>query len=350
MSQVVSTFQSAVRTAIGAPAHTVLVFLTTLLGVVLGGVLGFIPLVGPLVNGMVIAPLLLVAVVGSAHAIRSGNGAFGGASDAVKRAGVSVMGAYALLTGVYIGISVVLTLFIAVLAFAMGMGGGMQSGSGLSAMTGALGVVSIVLFLAFIVVLLAVAMAVQFVAPAAVVVGTGAVDSLKTSYRFFRRNLLGVTGFSLVLAGIGVAAILAVGMLYAIGYAIDPAVGLVFAAVGYLVALAAAGSISSIYQVGYFEAVVESADLPEGHEPDSGESDTGDFVVGDVSRKDAAGNREPDQDRHSETSQERDSEPDSGPDTGGFHVEMAGEDDGTDKDENSADETGWGTDSGNDGT
>lgn len=342
MSQVVSTFRSAVATAAGAPFHALLVFVTTLLGVLVGGVLGFIPFVGPLVNGVVVAPLLLVATVGSAHAIRDGGGAFDGAMAAAKRAGPSVMGAYALLVALYVGVSLLLTLFLGILLVTVGMGGEMGSGSGLSAMTGVATVVGVVLLLAFLVVLLAVAMAVQFVAPAAVVAGTGAVDSLRTSYRFFRRNVLGVTGFSLVLGGLWVAAMLAVGVLFAIGRAVDPGIGLGFAAVGYVLAITAVGSISSIYQVGYFDAVVEPAHLPDGHDREGSGTETGDFVVGDVKRADAG--------TESATEQERESE--SVSETGGFHVEMAGEDERADEEANSVDEDsvdengGWGTDPG----
>ncbi|MEF8802038.1 MAG: hypothetical protein V5A38_13000 [Halolamina sp.] len=60
-------------------------FLTTLLGAVVGGVLGFIRLIGPLVNGVVVAPALLAAVVGSAHAVRNDDGAFDGAGPVASR-------------------------------------------------------------------------------------------------------------------------------------------------------------------------------------------------------------------------------------------------------------------------
>lgn len=334
MSQVISSFRSAVGTAVGAPFHAVLVFLTTLLGVVVGGVLGFIPLFGPLVNGVVVAPALLVAAVGSAHAVRNGDGAFGGAKSAVKRAGASVMGAYALLTAIYVGVSLVLTLLFAVLLFAMGVGSGIQSGNGLPALTGAVGVVGVLLFLIFLVVLLAVAMAVQFVAPAAVVAGTGALDSLKTSYRFFHRNVLGVTGFSLLLAAVGAVAMLAVAVLFAIGRAIDPGVGLALAAIGYVVAIAAVGSVTSIYQVSYFDSVVESAALPDGHDWEDSGDDTGEFVVGDVSQAAVGSEAKP-------TSE-----------SGGFHVEMSGENDATDEsgqtadtpDDSANENAGWDTD------
>lgn len=339
MGQVLSTFRAALRTAVGAPGHAILVFVTTLLGAAVGGVLGFIPLVGPLVNGVVVTPVLLVTVVGSAHAVRDGGGAFDGATDAVKRAGTSVMGAYALLTGLYLAVSLVLTLFLAVVLVTVGMSGS-PGGDALPALTGAASVVGVVLLLAFLIVLVAVAMAVQFVAPAAVVAGTGAVDSLKTSYWFFRRNVLGVTGFSLVLAGLGVASIVAVGVLFAVGRAIDPGIGLASAAVGYVAAFVVLGSISSIYLVAYFEAVVEPADLPEGHDWEGPEDDTGDFVVGDVSRADP--------DRAAGSDRGRDAESDSG----GFHVEMAGDgwtdedEDSTDGNDDATDESGgWGIDS-----
>lgn len=209
-------------------------FLTTLLGAVGGGVLGFIPLIGPLVNG-VVAPALLVAVVGSAHAVRNDDGAFDGATSAVNRAGTSVMGAQALLTAIYVSVSP-------------------------------------------------------------------------------------------VLAGIGVVAVVAVGVLFAIERALGPSVGLAFAAIGYAGAIAAVGSITSIYQVSYFETIVEPTDLPDSHDWDDSGTDSGAFVIGDALQADPG-------------SEEQSS---SEPESGGFHVEMAGENDATD-DDPTAENDGWGT-------
>lgn len=317
MSQVVSEFSTAVRTAVDAPVHALLVFVAALVGMVLGAVLGFIPFVGPLVNGIVVGPLTAVAVVGSANAVRNGDGAFDGATAAVKRVGPDVMGAYAILTVAYVGVSIVLTLLFGGLMFAAGMGGGMPTGGGPSAMMGAVGVVGVLVGLVAVVVLLLVGMAVQFVAPAAVVAGTGAVASLKTSFRFLKRHLLGVTGFSLVLVGVGVVGVLVAALLYAVGQTADPRVGIVLGLVGYLAAVAVGGAISSLYLVGYFESTVEPADLPEDHswpdDPDDESSDAGDFVVGDVSTVEESGSA----DDEAETS--------------GFDVEMAGE--GTDDEE-----------------
>ena len=316
MRSVVSEFRAALTTALANPAHALLVTVATVVSGITGIVIGLIPLLGPLVNGVVLTPALLVATLGSAHAVRNGGTAFDGAGSALKRAGVDVMGAYALLVALYIGASMLVGIVFAAVFVAVGVSGAGE----LSGVSTAVAVIAAVLGIAVALVILAVAMALQFVAPAAVSAGTGPLESLKTSGRFFRQNLFGVTGFSLVLAGFGVVAVLLIALFYAVGQAIDPQVGLVAAVIGYLVAALLIGTVTPLYQLGYFEATVSAECLPPDHEwpgdGDGGGADADAFAVGEVS---TATDEEP---------------------TDGFDIEMTADDD-TDEESVGWGNSGW---------
>lgn len=298
MSQALRTFDSAVRTAVTEPIYVLLVVVASLGAGMAGVVLGFIPIVGPLVNSVVLTPALLVATLGAAHAARHGESAVDGATDSLDRATGSVILAYAILMGGYI----LALLVLGVVFFLVGAGGSVAA-NGPSALSSLGGVLTVVLGLVVLVVAIAVAMAVQFVAPSAVVAGTGAVNSLKTASRFFRRNLLGVAGFSLVLAGVGVLGVLVIMGLYVGGRTIDPLVGGALAVLSYLGLLLVLGIVTPMYQVVYFEETVEDDVLPVDHEwPDHGdEGDGSGDTEGSTSTTDDT------------------------PDDGGFAVEMAGD-------------------------
>ena len=310
MSQVLQTFDSAVRTAVREPLYLLVVVVASIGAGIAGVVLGLIPIVGPLINGVVLTPALLVATLGAAYAVRHGQSAVDGATDALDRSTGAVIGAYAILMGAYVAALIVL----GVLFFLVGAGGSLADGS--SALQSLNAVLFVVLGLAVFVVAIAVGMAVQFVAPAAVVAGTGAVDSLRTAYRFFRRNLPGVVGFSLVLAGVGLLGVLVIVGLYVGGRAIDPLAGAAFGVLGYLGLLLVLGIVTPIYQVTYFEETIEDDVLPEGHEWPDEEGDDAEADAGDeVEAGDA--------------------------DAGGFAVEMAGDERGQETenpDENGSDE------------
>lgn len=294
MSQVLQTFNSAIRTAVTEPLYLLVVVVASIGAGIAGVVLGLIPIVGPLINGVVLTPALLVATLGAAHAVRHGQSAVDGATDALDRSTGAVIGAYAILMGAYVAALIVL----GGLFFLVGAGGSLADGS--STFQSLNGVLFLVLGLVVLIVAIAVSMAVQFVAPAAVVAGTGVVGSLRTASRFFRKNLLGVTGFSLVLAGVGLLGVLVIVGLYAGGRAIDPLAGAAFGVLGYLGLLLVLGVITPIYQVAYFEETIEDDVLPEGHEwPDEG----GDDAEGDTDDEVEAGDA----------------------DAGGFAVEMAGD-------------------------
>lgn len=303
MSHVLQSFTSSVRTAVSEPLYLLIVIVASIGAGIAGVILSLIPIVGPLISSVVLTPALLVATLGSAHAVRHGGSAVDGATDALDRAGGAVIGAYAILMGGYIASLMV----FGVLFFLVGAGGSLANGS--STLQSLNGVLFILLVVVALVVAIAVAMAVQFVAPSAVVAGTGAVDSLRTASRFFRRNLLGVTGFSVVLAGVGVVGVLLTVGLYAGGRALDPLVGAALGVLGYLCMLLVLGIITPMYQATYFEETVTDDVLPEGHEwPGEDDESDGDNEVAPAAEATEA-------------------------DEGGFAVEMAG-------DENSAEPDG----------
>lgn len=320
MGQVVSAFRRSLGIATDAPVHSLLVLVCGISAAAVSLVTGLVPLVGMLVNGIVVTPLLLTGLLGSADAARLGESPADGFRDGVSAAGWNVVGAYALLTALWIGLAILLTVFVVAAALVAGMDEGALTGAGDAVVAG-------IALLAVATVVLA-ALAVQFVAPSAVVARTDAVESIKTSYRFFRRNPLGVFGFGLVAATFSVVALLLTVGLALLGQAIGgETLGLVLGGIGYFVAGVEVSSVFTVYMVTYFAVTVTDADLPDDHEwPDEAGTDTGAFSVGDVSTA------RPGTDADTSAG-------DPPTDTDGFHVEMANEPTGRE----GTDDTSWGT-------
>lgn len=264
MSHVIASFRSSVGVAAEAPLHAVIVLVVTLAASVLGLALGLIPIVGPIVSGVLVTPLMLAAVLGSANATRLGDHPFDGLKRGLGDAGVSLVGAFGLLYAGYLAVSIVVTLgAVVVIALTIGIGGSIEPGLS-TALGSAMGLVFVLFFLVVLVAILLLGLVAQFVGPAAVVAGTGAVDSLGTSYRFFRRNLRGVLGFSAVVFGVVLLAYAVAAVAFGVGYlAVSEVAGFAMGGVAYLLAFALVGAILTVYQVTYFDAVVDESVLPE---------------------------------------------------------------------------------------
>jgi hypothetical protein len=263
MSQVLGSFRSSLGIAVGAPAHALVAATVMLVALAIGAVLSFIPLVGPMVSSIVISPLMLAAVLGSANAARHGESVVEGLKRGVSESGVSLIGAYGLVYAVVLGVSLVLGIgIVVVLMFTVGIGSAVDPSVG-TLFSGVFGILLLVFFLVFFALGLLGAFAIMFVGPAAVVAGTGAVDSLKTSYRFFRQNVLGVLGFSAVVFALTIVAYVPAVAGFAIGFvAASELAAWVLAGVGYLLAFAVLAPVLTIYQVEYFDRVVDASVLP----------------------------------------------------------------------------------------
>lgn len=287
MGQVLSTFRSALGTAVRSPMHLTVVIVVGTAAAFASVVIPFVPLVGlfagPLVNGVLLTPLVLAALLGSARAARNGENAWNGAQSTVEECWTDLVGAYGLVAALWVFVGGAIGVLF--LIGALGLGSLTEPQSFVAGTTAVL----VALPFLLVVALVAVAgMVLQFVAPAAVVAGTDAVESLKTAVRFSLANPLGVVGFSLVALGVGVAAALPGVLLGGIVWYFDARVAAaVILVIGYLEAVAVAGSVTSVYLVTYFEAAVDASDLPEGHpwpgsETSFGSVGTGDFEFGNA--------------------------------------------------------------------
>lgn len=263
MSKVVSMFRFSVGVAFETPLHAGVVFISTLVATLVALVFGLIPLVGPLVSGVLVTPLMLAAVLGSANAARLGESPVAGFGRGLSDAGMSLVGAFALLYAGYAAVGLVLGIFGAVaVVLTVGIGSGVDPAAG-SAVGGVMSVLLVAVFGVFFVAVLLVALTLQFVGPAAVVAGTGAVDSLKTSYRFFRRNLRGALGFSALTFGVILLAYGLVAAAFAVGYfAVSDLAGVALGAVVYFLGFVPVGAVLTVYQVTYFDAVADETVLP----------------------------------------------------------------------------------------
>ncbi|MFB6221382.1 MAG: hypothetical protein ABEH90_08075 [Halolamina sp.] len=334
MGEVVPAFRRSLATVTGAPGHSLLVFVGGAVVAVFSLVAGTIPLVGWLVNSIVVTPLFFAGLLGSADAARRGGSPVEGFRAALSDAGWSVVGAYALLTALWVGLAILVVVLVGVGALAVGVSAQAAGGMAQGGLYSAGGAVAVVVGLLMVGIVAVAALAVQFVAPAAVVAGTDAVGSLKTSYRFFRRKPLGVTGFGLVAAAFSGLALLVTVALAALGQAVaGETLALALGALGYLVAGVEVSAVFTVFMVTYFATTVTDGDLPDGHEwPDEADDDTGRFIVGDVNAAGDAG----------ASSDGDGSEP---ADTSGFHVEMAnessGSDDGDRGESRNDDRDGW---------
>lgn len=283
MSQVLSTFRSAFGTAVRSPMHLTVVLVVGTAAALASVIVPFIPLVGllagPVLNGVLLTPLALAAMLGSAHAVRNGEDAWNGAQSAVEDHWTDLVGAYGLVAAMWVFV-----------------GGAI----GMVVVLGAVGVESMTEFenfragnqalivalpaLAVLAVFGAASMVLQFVAPAAVVADADAVESLRTAVRFSVANPLGVVGFSLVAIGVAVVASLpGAGLAVVVWHIGNTGAAAVILVIGYLEAATVAGSITSVYLVEYFEAAADASVLPDGAAPATGVADdTGGFEFGAV--------------------------------------------------------------------
>lgn len=274
MSHVVSTFKSAVRTAVDVPSHAILLIGVSFVALIASLVLAIIPLVGPLVSSFFLTPLVVAGVVGSANAARQGRSPVDGLKNAITESGASIIGAFGLL---YIGMTalwMVVAVVLAIGMFLFGFGATVATpptDPGMGAGMSVFGIVAALVFLVVFVVTLALTVVFQFIAPSAVLAGTGAVESLKSSYRLCRQNIVSVLGFSAVSLGVLCAGYGVIVALVVVGRtAGDVLVGFGLGAIGYLLVFPLIGSVLTLHQVFYFDAVADESVLPEQAGADDG--------------------------------------------------------------------------------
>lgn len=245
-------------------------FLVTVGAFVISGILSFIPLIGQLIATPVTA-LLFSGIVGAVYvAIRTGRGiSFSGYTAAIENKWKSILGAYTVLVLLQIGIGIALfvLLFFVVgfSAFGASTAGGMEgsSGPGAASMMAGVGAVTLLVFLAFFLVLALLGMIVQFLDVAIVVGDFSAIEAYSEAWSLFAEAPLSVIGYSLLRGFVTFLGILpAVVVAWAL-WGSDPMVAIGVAGlvgvVGLTVAFAYAWSYHTAYYVSRRPESVDAA-------------------------------------------------------------------------------------------
>jgi len=241
-------------------------FAVTILIGVLSLLLSIIPLIGPILSNVLVAPVLIAGIVAMAEAALDRRATLDDFTGGISEFWKSMVGAYGIMyvamLGVFIGLAVV---FALIGTFTMGLGGasGMSPGAGASGMDPAgvsslfagLGLVFLGVVLLLALVAVVVALAIQFL-PAAVVVGReSATSSFGACWRLLRRQPLAVLGYTLVLVGVWVAAVVAIAILYGVGLTLgDELVGIALAGIVGLVVYPFAQAFFFAYQASFYRA------------------------------------------------------------------------------------------------
>ena len=225
-----------------------------------GGVLSLIPLVGPLVTNVVVAPVALAGMVAMANAAATDSSSFGDFTGGISDHSLTLMGAYALLFVIQMGIGILFVVaffFLGFGALAAGAGAGAGPGTGdPGAMFGALGGTMLVVFLVALLVALAVALVTQFLDVAVVVGDADATGSFGEAIDLVTSGPLSVLGYSLLRGIVGVVVVgvpLGVGV-GAVVYGFDGAgtLPIVLGLVVMLLAIPAGFAFLFAYHVAYY--------------------------------------------------------------------------------------------------
>jgi len=204
----ISSFGRSLGSTFKNPKYVVVVVISAILYGVLGGVLGPIPFIGQLVFFFLVVPALNAGIIGMAYAINE----YGGASlssytDSVKENIGSMAVAY-LVTGIIQGILFfLLTVVVGIIGVVVGggvisqLGGPDQIAQDPQALVGLVtsaGVILLLVFLLWFVLLGLLFMLFQFIGPAIVVGGRGVGSAIKKSVGIFTSHPLSVIGYTLL--------------------------------------------------------------------------------------------------------------------------------------------------------
>lgn len=176
-----------------------------------GGVLSLIPFVGPMVTNVVIAPIAFAGMVAMADAAATDSASVGDFTGGISDHSVTLMGAYALLFVIQMGIGILFLVaffFVGFSAFAAGTGVGTGTGTGdLGAMLGAVGGTMLLVFALAMLVALAVALVTQFLDVAVVVGDADATGSFGEAIDLVTSGPLSVLGYSVLRGLLGVVVV-----------------------------------------------------------------------------------------------------------------------------------------------
>lgn len=186
----------------------------TLLLVVVGGVLSFIPLLGPVLAQIVVTPIALAGMIAMANAAATDSASFGDFTDGIGDHSSTLMGAFALLYVVWMGIGMVFLVAAVFVGFGVLSAGAVSSDPGGAA--SALGGTFLLIIGVFGIVALLVAIVTQFLDVAVVVGEADATGSFGESVDLVTSGPLSVVGYSILRA---VVALVGIGVPFVVGAA-----------------------------------------------------------------------------------------------------------------------------------
>lgn len=182
--------------------------------VVVGGLLSFIPFIGPMVTNVVVTPIALAGMVAMANAAATGSATFGDFTDGIGDHSTTLMGAFALLFAIWFGIGMVF--IVAMLFLGVRVMSAVSTSGDPSAAAGALGGTFVLIFLLFVLVVLLISIVTQFLDVAVVVGGEDATGSFGEAIELVTSGPLSVVGYSILRA---VLALVVIGVPFVVGLA-----------------------------------------------------------------------------------------------------------------------------------
>lgn len=230
---------------------------------VLTALLGFIPLVGPLIANVLVVPLALGGMIGACRAVAKGEGPGSGFLSALSDDWLGLIGAYGLLQLLAIGVGIVVAVVLVVVMFvlvftlpAASSGGGGGGGGALTA--GLFGGLLIVLYVGLGLAGLVFGMIVQFIDAAVVIDDASPVGAFTRSWNLVKTGPLSVLGYTLLRGIVANLVILGPGLLVVVlsigaeSLGVNPNLGLILGAAGSLVIAPLAFTYQMAYHTAYF--------------------------------------------------------------------------------------------------
>ena len=182
------------------PLYVAVTFAVGIAGFVLGGLLSLLPLVGPVLSSVVVAPALAATLLGMAVAARGGQASIDDARAALSSCYLHLAGAYlivqvAVLVFAVVTVASTFVLGVGVLSLA-------DPGTNPSAATGWT-IALLLLFLALAVVALGSLLVIQFLDVAVVVGGESTTAAFAASWALCRDESLSVLGYTVLRTAFG---------------------------------------------------------------------------------------------------------------------------------------------------
>lgn len=245
------------------PKYVAVVSLAFLAMAVVGVGLSLVPVVGPLLNNFVLAPLFGAGLLGLAYAAVEGQFSPRAFTASVKTNWKSLLGANLLMVAAMLGVLLLTIVLPAVLGtFVLGFGAmGAASGGmagGMELLTGASAMFVLLVGLVAVPLTLGAALVLQFVPVSIVAGGESATSAFRTSWDVFRANPVSVLGFTALQA---VTGLVVVAVPVAVGFGVQALVGTTagLAAGGLLLVVAGAFVYAFFvaYQVLFYRTATE---------------------------------------------------------------------------------------------